>query len=199
MKKILNIISSPRGNASYSIRLANTLIDRLRTAYPGSVVTTHDLTAVPFPHLEEVHIASFNTPAESRTDEYRDAIRHSDQAIQELMDADIVIIGAPMYNFGVPSTLKTWIDHIVRAKKTFSYSEKGAEGLVKEKKVYLVVTSGGILSADGASSFDFVVPYLRTILGFIGMTDITVVRAEGLAMPDKQVVALEKAMESIVF
>ena len=198
MKKILNIISSPRGNASYSIRLANTLIDRLRTAYPGSVVTTHDLTAVPFPHLEEVHIASFNAPAESRPEEYREAILHSDQAIQELMDADIVIIGAPMYNFGVPSTLKTWIDHIVRAKKTFSYSEKGAEGLVKGKKVYLVVSTGGIYSDDTAASLDFVVPYLKTILGFIGMTDITVVRAEGLAIPDKQAVALQKAMETVV-
>ena len=196
MKKILNIISSPRGNASYSIKLANTLIDRLQAAYPGSVVTTHDLTATPFPHLEEVHIASFNTPAESRTDEFRDAILHSDQAIDELLDADIVIIGAPMYNFGIPSTLKTWIDHIVRAKKTFGYSEKGAEGLVKGKKVYLVVSMGGIWTGDNAS-FDFVVPYLRTILGFIGMADITVVKAEGLAMPDKQAVALEKAMEAV--
>jgi FMN-dependent NADH-azoreductase len=197
MKKILNITSSPRGNASYSIKLANILIEKLRAVYPDAIVTTHDLAATPFKHLEEAHLVSFNTPADNHTDEDKEAIRHSDQAIKEIMEADILIIGAPMYNFGVPSALKAWIDHIVRAKKTFSYSEKGAEGLIKGKKIYLAVATGGIYSAGAASSIDFVVPYLKMILGFIGMTDITVLRAEGIAMPDMQAVALEKAMEAV--
>lgn len=128
--KILHLISSPRGNESYSIKLGNAIVEKLLTANPGSSVKTHDLVNKPFPHLEEAHLASFFTPAEQHTPELAEAIKHSDEALQELFEADVLVIGAPMYNFSIPSSLKAWIDHIVRAQKTFKYGENGPVGLV---------------------------------------------------------------------
>lgn len=198
MKKILNIVSSPRGAASNSIQLADALIARLQQQYPDSTVTKVDLVKSPYPHLEEAHLAGFFTPAEQHTDKEREAVRRSDEAVQAVKDADILVIGSPMYNFTINSALKAWIDHIVRAGLTFSYSEKGAEGLLKDKKVYLVMASGGIFS-DGPYKFaDHVEPYLRFIMSFIGLTDITTVRVEGLALPGIRETALEKAVETLV-
>lgn len=194
---ILHLISSPRKGASYSIQLGNALIEQFKDTYPGSTVKVHDLTDTPFPHLEEVHLQSFFTPTESRTLAQQEAVRHSDEAIAELMAADIIVIGAPLYNFGISSTLKAWIDHIARAGITFRYSASGPEGLVKGKKVYLAVSSGGIYSEGPRVSYDFVVPYLKTVLGFMGMTDVTVVRAEGTSIPDLQATAVEKGLESV--
>jgi FMN-dependent NADH-azoreductase len=197
MKKILNIISSPRGAESYSIQLAETLIDKLRAQYPGSTVKTVDLVKAQFPHLEEAQLAGFFTPPDQHEERHRSAVHHSDEAIGEVFGADIIIVGAPMYNFGVPSALKAWIDHIVRAGKTFSYSEKGAAALVNGKKAYLVIASGGVYSEGPMKEHDFVEPYLRWILGFIGLTDITTVRVEGLAIPGLKETALEKAIAGI--
>ena len=126
-----------------------------------------------------------------------EAVKHSDEAIAELKDADIIVIGVPMYNFSLHSSLKAWIDHICRAGQTFSYSEKGPEGLIKNKKVYLAISTGGVYSEGFMKPYDFTEPYLRTLLGFLGMTDITAYRAEGLNMPDLKEHALEKAVESI--
>lgn len=195
---ILHLISSPRKGASYSIQLGNALVEKLQAAHPGSTVTVHDLTNTPFPHLEEVHLQSFFTPAESRTPDQQAAVQHSDQAIAELMAADTIVIGAPLYNFGISSTLKAWIDHIARAGITFRYSASGPEGLVTGKKVYLAVSSGGIYSTGPTASYDFVVPYLKAVLGFLGMTDVTVARAEGTANPDSQASAVEKGVESVL-
>ena len=197
MKKILNIISSPRGTASYSIRLANALLEKIQTAYPGSKVVTTNLATQKFPHLEEAHLTSFFTPTDQHTEKDKAAIRHSNDAIKDIMDADIIIIGAPLYNFGIASTLKAWIDHIVRRGVTFGYSEKGPEGLVKGKKVYIALASGGIYSEGPMKANDFVDPYLRFILGFIGLTDITTFRVEGTAIPGVQDTAWEKAIASI--
>ncbi|WP_431209241.1 FMN-dependent NADH-azoreductase [Puia sp. P3] len=124
-------------------------------------------------------------------------MRHSDEAIRDVFDSDILVIGAPMYNFSLPSALKAWIDHIVRAGKTFSYSEKGVAALVNGKKVYLVIASGGVFSEGPMKEHDFVEPYLRYILGFIGLTDITTIRVEGLAIPGLKDGALEKAIAGI--
>ena len=195
--KILHLISSPRGGASFSIKLGNAIVEKLQTANPDITLTTHNLVESPFPHLEEVHINSFFTPQESHTPEFVEAIKHSNEAIAQLKDADAIVIGAPMYNFGIHSSLKAWIDHIARAGQTFSYSEKGPEGLVKNKKVYLAISSGGVYSEGPMKSYDFTESYLRSVLGFLGMTDVTVYRAEGLNMPDLKEVALDKAIESI--
>ena len=198
MKKILHIISSPRGNASLSIKLGNAIIDKIKAEYPGSTVKETNLVTQHFPHLEEAHLTSFFTPPESRTPANLEAIKHSDEAIQELMDADIIVIGAPLYNFSIHSALKAWIDHIVRAGITFKYDESGVHGLINQKKVYIAFSAGGIYSEGPWKPFDFVEPYLRHILGFIGLTDITIFRVEGVNIPGVQDTALEKGIESVV-
>lgn len=195
--KILHLISSPRGEASFSIKLGKIVVDRLLAAHLDSTVKEHNLTKTPFPHLEEVHLNSFFTPKENHTPELTEAVKHSDEAIAEIMDADVIVIGVPMYNFGIHSTLKAWIDHIVRAGKTFSYSEKGAEGLIHNKKVYLAIATGGIYSEGPMKAYDFTEPYLRTIFGFLGMTDLTTFRVEGMNMPELKDQALEKAIAAI--
>lgn len=197
MAKILNVISSPRGEASNSIKLANAIVDKLREQDPAAAVEVKDLTKAPFPHLEEAHLNAFFTPAEQHTEENKAAISHSNQAIKEIMDADVLVIGAPMYNFGVPSVLKAWFDHIARAGITFKYGENGPVGLLTGKKAYIAVTTGGIYSAGDAMGYDFVAPYIKAFLGFIGITDVTVVRAEGFAIPGVQETALDKAIDSI--
>ncbi|RFZ84642.1 FMN-dependent NADH-azoreductase [Mucilaginibacter terrenus] len=195
--KILHLISSPRGNASVSRKLGNAIVERLQAKEPDSVVTVHDLTSTPFPHLEEVHLTSFFTPAEQHSPELATAVKHSDEAIAELMDADVIVIDAPMYNFSIPSTLKAWLDHIIRAGKTFRYSEKGPEGLVHNKKVYLAISSGGIYSEGPMKGYDFIEPYLKSVFGMLGVSDVTVYRAEGLKVPGVLEHAFEKAVESI--
>jgi FMN-dependent NADH-azoreductase len=198
MKKILHIISSPRGAASFSIKLGNAIIEKLKAEYPGSTVKETDLVNQHFPHLEEAHLTSFFTPAESRTPENVIAVKHSDDAIQDILDADIIVIGAPMYNFTIHSALKAWLDHIVRAGVTFKYDENGAEGLIKGKKVYIAETTGAIYTAGPMQPFDFIEPYLKTILGHIGLTDITIFRIEGTSIPGIQDTAVEKGINSII-
>lgn len=197
MKKILYIISSPRGEASLSIKLGNAIIEKIKAEHPGSTVKESNLVTQPFPHLEEAHLASFFTPAENLTSENIAAGKHSEDAIQEILDADIIVIGAPLYNFSIPSNLKAWIDHIVRKGITFKYDENGAEGLIKGKKVYIALSSGGIYSDGPMQPFNYAEPYLKFILTFIGLTDITVFRAEGASIPGMQDTALEKGISSI--
>lgn len=198
MKKILHVISSPRNGASFSIQLGNAIIDKIKAANPGSTVKVTNLVTTKFPHLEEAHLASFFTPPESRSPEGIEAVRHSDEAIQDIREADILVIGSPLYNFSIPSSLKAWIDHIVRSGTTFRYDANGAEGLVKGKKVYIAMASGGVYSEGPMQPYDFVVPYLKWILGFIGLTDVTVLRIEGTSIPGIQDTAVEKGLKSIV-
>lgn len=195
---ILHLISSPRAGASFSIKLGNGLVEKLQAAHPGSTVRVHDLAAGPFPHLEEIHLDAFNAPAETHSPAQQAAVRHSDEAIEELRWADIVVIGVPLYNFNIPSTLKAWIDHIARARITFRYTASGPEGLVQGKKVYLAASSGGIYSRGPGAANDFAIPYLKNVLGFMGMRDVTVVRVEGTKIPGVQEEALEKALNSVV-
>ncbi|MGY4386527.1 FMN-dependent NADH-azoreductase [Pedobacter sp. UYP24] len=197
MKKILHIISSPRGNASLSIKLGNAIVEKIQSSYPGSIVKEKNLVENQFPHLEESHITSFFTPAESRTPENLLAIKHSDEAISEIKDADIIVIGAPMYNFSIHSTLKAWLDHVVRAGVTFKYDQNGPQGLIKEKTLYIAISSGGIYTEGPMKPMDFIEPYLRTVLGFLGMTDITFFRVEGTNIPELKDAALEKGISSI--
>jgi len=197
MKKILHIISSPRGEASLSIKLGNAIIEKIKAAYPGSTVKERNLVEQHFPHLEEAHLTSFFTPAENRSAANIAAVKHSEDAIEEILNADIIIIGAPLYNFSIHSSLKAWIDHIVRAGVTFKYDENGAEGLIKGKKVYVALSSGGIYSEGPMKPLDFSEPYLKTILSFIGLADITIFRVEGSSIPGMQDLALEKGISSI--
>jgi len=198
MKKILHIISSPRAGASVSIQLGNAVVSKIQETYPGSIVKEKNLAQNLFPHLEEAHLNAFFTPAEKRSEENLLAIQHSDEAIAELQEADIIVIGVPFYNFGVPSTLKAWVDHIARAGVTFQYTEQGPQGLITGKKVYLAVASGGIYSDGPMQAYDFATPYLKGVLGFLGMNDVTVFRAEGASIPVVKDTALEKGIESIL-
>lgn len=197
MKKILHVISSPRGKASYSIKLGYEIIEKLKTMYPGSTVKETNLVDHHFPHLEESHITSFFTPVENRTAENKEAIRHSDESIRDIMEADIIVIGAPMYNFSIHSALKAWFDHIVRKGVTFSYDSNGPRGMVQGKKVYVALSSGGVYSEGIMQSSDFVTPYIKFMLGFIGITDVTVFRVEGTSVPGIQETAWEKAVSSL--
>ncbi len=198
MKKILHIISSPKGEASMSIKLGNTVIDKIKTEYPGSTVKVRDLTKNPFPHLEEATLAAFYTPAENHTPENREAVKHSDEAIAEIMDADIIVIGAPLWNFGVPSVLKAWIDHIARVGHTFKYTEAGPEGLIKDKVVYIAMASGGIYTSGAMQGYDYATPYLKGLFSFLGVTDVNIFRVEGSAYPGQAEIALQRGLESIV-
>lgn len=195
--KILHIISSPRGQASFSIQLGNAIVERLLVKYPGSAVKTHNLTNAPFPHLEAAHLDSFLVQPEKRTTSQHAAAKHSDEAIAELLDADMIVIGVPMYNLGIHSTLKAWLDHVMRAGVTFAYDENGPKGLVHNKKAYLAISTGGIYSDGPMKSYDFTAPYLTKVLNLIGITDVTTFRVEGVAVPEMKSEALDKAIEKI--
>jgi FMN-dependent NADH-azoreductase len=193
---ILHIISSPQP-ASFSIRLGHQIIEKLLAAHPGSTVRERNLAAHPLPHLEEAYLQSLYTPAETLSPAQKVAMRHSDEAIEELRAADVLVLGAPFYNFGIPATLKSWIDHLCRPGVTFRYTAAGPEGLLTGKKVYVALASGGVYSAGPMAAYDFVAPYLRATLGFLGLTDMEVVRVEGTAIPDLAAEALPKAIARI--
>jgi len=200
-KRILHIISSPRNVASVSRKLGNQVMDKILEKYPGSSVTERDLDKDPFPHLQEGHINAFFTPTENHSTEQTELIKYSDQAIAELQEAEIIVIDTPMYNFTITSTLKTWLDHIVRRGVTFNGRVEGTktiiEGLLKNKKVYLAFSSSGIYSEGPMQSYDFIVPLMKAVLGWLGMTDITAFRAEGIRMVGEEA-AFKKAVEEIV-
>jgi len=176
---ILQINSSARRDASHSTRLASRLVERLRETAPESTLTVCDLNNVPHPILDEAALGALFTPANQRTPEQAARVALDDALIAELQAADVVVLGVPMYNFGVPAQLKNWIDAISRAGVTFRYTEKGPEGLLKGKKVYVALTRGGQYRNTPS---DTQVPYLKTIFTFLGLTDVQFVYAEGLAM-----------------
>jgi FMN-dependent NADH-azoreductase len=198
MKTILKVTSSARGDASNSNHLVNEIVNKLLRINAGATVIERNLVTQKYPHLEESHLAAFYAPPENNSAETKLAAANSNHAIEELEQADSIVIGVPIYNFNIPSSLKAWIDHIVRAKKTFSYESGAPEGLLKGKKVYLAIASGAIFSEGPYKSMDYVEPYLKTILSFIGLSDITIFRVEGVNMPGMQEKALEKGLASVM-
>lgn len=198
-RKILRVISSPRGEASVSIKLGNAIVEKIKAKYPGSIVQERNLVTDAFPHLQEAQINLFFTPTERLTREQSGTLKNSGESVAELQDADIIVIDAPMYNYTISSYLKAYIDHVVRYGVTFLPDGNGAvQGLVKNKKVYVAVSTGFIYSAGPYQEFDFLVPYLKMILGWIGMTDVTFIKAEGMNIPVVQDTALQHAIDSIV-
>lgn len=197
MKKILHITSSLNNNDSLSGKLSQSIIDKLLNAFPNSIITKRDLVKSEIPHLSGETFSAFRVLPENRTEHQMSAVKVSDELIGELMEADIIVIGVPLYNFGIPSVLKAWIDHIARAGITFKYSANGVEGLLKNKKVYLAISSGGVYSEGAMKSFDFTEPYLKAVLGFIGLTDVTTFRVEGIALPDIGELQIEKAFSAV--
>ncbi len=197
MTDILFVSTSPRGADSLSSKVAATLIDRLKAAKPATTVVTRDLGADPLPHLGPDLLGGFFAPEEHRTPEQKQAIATSDTLVAELKAADIVVIASAMINFSITSTLKSWLDHLARAGVTFRYTEDGTpEGLITGKTVYLVVSTGGVYSQAPADAFDFQAPYLKHMLGFMGLTDVEIVRVEGSAMgPEAAAKAVTDATE----
>ena len=197
--QILQINSSARSAGANSTRLADAITARLKAANPAAVVELRDLAANPHPVLDEAALGALFTPAEQRTPEQAARVALDDALIAQVQSADAIVLGVPMYNFGVPVQLKTWIDAIARAGVTFRYTENGPEGLVKGKKVYVALARGGIYRATPADSQ---VPYLKGVLGFLGMTDVEFIYAEGLAMgpesADKAFAAAEAAIGAVV-
>ncbi|WP_324132200.1 FMN-dependent NADH-azoreductase [Bosea sp. (in: a-proteobacteria)] len=179
MSHLLVINSSAAGAASVSKQLIDETVARLRTADPALVVVERDLGANPVPHLTTDSTAAIRG-AEPANDAQRTAKALSDSLVAELKAADTLIIGAPMYNFGIPSTLKAWFDHVLRAGVTFKYGEKGPVGLLEGKRAIVVESRGGIYSSGPTQALDSQEPHLRTMLGFIGISDVTFVRAEKL-------------------
>ena len=191
---ILQINASARADNSASTRLANKLVQRLvdtRGATPGSNVVVRTLAATPHPEQDEATLQALFTPADQRSAAQASRVAQDDALIAELQAADVVVLGVPMYNFGVPAQLKNWIDALARVGVTFRYTDKGPVGLISGKKVYVATTRGGLHRGQPS---DTQVPYLRTVLAFLGMTDVDVVYAEGLNMgPDAERAGLAAA------
>jgi len=196
--KILHVISSPQGKASNSIKLGNAIVDKLVQADPNSDVTVRNLNKNSLPHLDESIIASFFTPDELNTPVHIEKAKQSDEVVAQVRNADVIVIGAPIYNYGIPSPLKVWIDHLVRVRKTVSFADGIPQGLIKGKRVFIAVSSGAVFSEGYYKPFDFVEPYLRAALGLVGITDIIVYRSEGTSMPGIMEAGLKKAINSII-
>ncbi len=180
MTKILYIKSSPRGDASYSTRVAYHAINELRRAHPHAEIVERDLGREAPPHIDAEYLKALGTPEGERSEAARKRVAHADALIDELLAADTVVISVAMINFAIPSTLKSWIDQVARAGRTFRYDEKGQpHGLATGKRVILVQAHGGQYCNTQAQSIDFVTPYLKHMLGFMGMTDVEVIHVEG--------------------
>ena len=192
MKNVLIVTSSIQAEASVSNRLAADYEAGLRAAHPGARIVRRDVGADPIPHLGPATVAAIRgepaTPAEHATRAL------SDTLVGELQAADLVVIASPMYNFGMSSTLHSWFDHVLRARVTFRYTEAGPEGLLKGKKAVVIESRAGFYSEGPGAALDGQEPHIRTLLGFIGITDVTFVRAEKLAFgPEAAEAAIAEA------
>ena len=181
MKTLLQIQSSIFSDGGQSSRLAERFIAAWRASNPGGTVIVRDLAKEPVPHLDAARFGAFLAKPEGRTPEQQAVVDYSDTLIGELKRADVVVLGLPMYNFGLPSTLKAYFDHIGRVGVTFKYTEKGPAGLLTGKKVYVFAARGGMYAG---TPNDTQTPFIRTFLSFIGMDDIEFVYAEGLAISE---------------
>jgi FMN-dependent NADH-azoreductase len=181
MKNLLQINTSIFSDGGQSSQLSQRFVDAWRDANAGAKVVVRDLGRDPVPHLDAARFGAFLAKPEDRTAEQREAANFSDGLIAELKAADVIVLGLPMYNFGLPSTLKAYFDQIARAGSTFRYTDKGAIGLVTGKKAYVFATRGGFYKGTAA---DTQTAYVRDFLAFIGINDVEFVYAEGLAISE---------------
>lgn len=179
MTTLLQIQSSLFSSEGQSSQLANEFVSALQRNRPDTRLKTRDLALNPLPHLDAAHVTAFFTPTEARTAEQQNLVNLSDALIDEIKQSDIIAIGLPMYNFGIPSTLKAYFDQIARAGVTFRYTENGPEGLLTGKKAYIFATRGGQYAG---TALDSQTSYARDFLNFLGITDVVFIYAEGLNM-----------------
>ena len=176
-RTILRIDASARKTGSVSRDLVGKIVSRI----DGARVITRDLADMPVPQIDEAWITASFTPSDQRTEEQATALALSDELVAEIKAADILVIGLPIYNFGVPSALKAWIDQVARAGVTFRYTENGPVGLLENKRAIVAVASGG---TEAGSEVDFATGYIRHVLGFIGITDVAFVAADRLMLDE---------------
>ncbi len=197
MKNILMIEVSPRGKDSASRAVSNKIAERLADLYPGAKILRHDLAAEHLPHLDGTTLRAISTRDPVEEESLKASAHQSDQLTNELLESDLLVMATPMWNFGIPSALKAWIDLVVRPGRTFQYSDSGVLGLAKNKKAILVLASGGVFTEGPWRSWDFVEPYLRQILAFIGIVDVQTVRIEGMNIPPLAATALLRAHQAL--
>lgn len=191
MQQILLVEASPRGRASASRAAADHLVAKLIARYPAAKLTRRDLIAEPLPHPDAAMLSAMAAPEPS------EASALSDTLVAELLAADCLVIATPLWNFGIPAALKAWIDLVVRAGKTFQYTATGVNGLAPGKRAYVLVASGGVFSEGPWAEWDSATPYLRRILGFIGITDVEFIRIEGMNIRDLTGQAIPQALAAI--
>lgn len=196
MKNLFVIRSSLLSLEGESSKLAQKFITQWREQYPDAHITLRDVAADPIPHLDAQRVNAFFTAAERRTPEQQAIVAQSDALIEEIKQADLIVIAVPMYNFAIPSTLKAYFDHIARAGVTFRYTEQGPQGLIQGKKVYVLATRGGMYAG---TPLDTQTDYIRHFFSFIGIDDVNFIYAEGLNMgEDIKTAALAAATEKLL-
>jgi len=195
MKNLLQLNSSIFSSGGQSTQLADQFVAAWRANQPDAQVTVRDLAQQPLPHLDAQRVLAFFAQPETRTPDQQIFVAESDALIDELKQAEIIVIGLPMYNFGIPSVLKAYFDQIARAGVTFRYTENGPEGLLTGKKAYVFATRGGQYAG---TPLDSQTGYVRNFLGFLGITDVEFIYAEGLNMGDlNKEAALAEAQQQI--
>lgn len=177
MSRVLVIESSARQQGSVSRELTQQFIAKWQAAHPADQIQVRDLAAEPVPHLDATLLGGWMTPSEQQSEAEKAALVRSNQLTDELLAADVLVLAAPMYNFAIPSTLKAWLDHVLRAGVTFKYTETGPQGLLTGKRAFVLTARGGIYAGSG---LDHQEPYLRQALAFIGIHDVQFIHAEGL-------------------
>ena len=181
MATLLKIDSSPMGKHSISRKLTAEFAAIWQKTHPDGKVISRDLTVTKLPAVNGVWIGAAHTPEDSHSPEQQEELAVSNKLIAELQQADEYVFGVPMHNFSIPSTLKLWIDQVARAGKTFSYGADGPKGLLTGKKATVLIASGGVYERTAMESLNFVTPYLRAVFGFLGITDVKIIAAEGTA------------------
>jgi FMN-dependent NADH-azoreductase len=179
MSRVLVIESSARQQGSVSRDLTQQFITTWQAAHPADQVQVRDLATDPVPHLDATLLGGWMTPSEQQSEAEKAALARSNQLTDELLAADVLVLAAPMYNFAIPSTLKAWLDHVLRAGVTFKYTDTGPQGLLTGKRAFVLTARGGIYAGSG---LDHQEPYLRQALAFIGIHDVQFIHAEGLNM-----------------
>ncbi|UFQ98785.1 FMN-dependent NADH-azoreductase [Pseudomonas wenzhouensis] len=177
MSRVLVIESSARQQGSVSRELTRQFIGNWQAAHPADQIHIRDLAVEPVPHLDATLLGGWMTPSEQQSEAEKAALARSNQLTDELLAADVLVLAAPMYNFAIPSTLKAWLDHVLRAGVTFKYTETGPQGLLTGKRAFVLTARGGIYAGSG---LDHQEPYLRQALAFIGIHDVQFIHAEGL-------------------
>ena len=195
MRQVLCLTSSPRRDTSYSNLVAARVLKELRSLYPESAVIIRDLAGQPLPHIDADFVTATRSVAGARTKRQKALIEQSDILVDELLRSDTIVIAAGMMNFGIPSSLKAWIDYVVRPNATFRYTEHGTKGLLSGRRAILVLARGGIYSGGPLKTAEHDESYLRTVLNFLGIADIQSILIEGIGLGPE---AAERAVDAAI-